>query len=543
LVAGIILSAVAAFLLALHINQTIVFPVREMKGLVDAMANTRFDVDIPRLRKDELGEMQRSMIKTRDNLQKALIDLKAERDEITAMKDSLKTGVFLMNKEYVIQGLYSKALEQVLATKSLEGITFTSLLAGSLGARELGLVQDYFDMVQSRSMPQKKLDSFNPLSELNYVSVETQKEKSLRCAFTSVEREGQVFVLGVIEDITAETRLKKRLAEEEAKRQEDMRSLFEVLHVSPAVFSNFIADAEYNFDQVMKLLKDDTVSSADALVRIYQLMHAIKSDAYILGLKSFGDKLHTLEGKLKTLRDAENPQGISLDDMLKLTLDIEKILQERDKLVSTLDTVRAYQTNVNEKRDQDEYVLVESLKRACEKVSADLEKKVTFTVRRMDSGVLKNAPRRQVKEILTQIARNAVYHGIESPEERTAKGKNETGVIELSVQKEGDDIRISLRDDGKGLDFEAIKRKAIEQHILSEEDANGKENQGRLLQTIFAPEFSTAESVGAHAGRGIGLNLVQDQVRELGGTIKVQTAPDKGTAFVILIPATQNRAG
>jgi chemotaxis protein histidine kinase CheA len=373
--------------------------------------------------------------------------------------------------------------------------------------------------------------------------VETQKEKNLRCSFTSVEREGQVFVLGVIEDITTETRLKKRLEEEEAKRQEEMSTLFEVIQVSPMVFSDFIADAGYNFDQVMQLLHDDTISSADALVQIYQLIHAVKSDAYILGLKSFGDKLHALEGKLKTLRDTENPQDIPLDDMLKLTLDIEKILQERDKLVSTLDTVRAYQTDVNEKRDQDEYVLVESLKRACEKVSADIGKKVTFTVRRMDSGVLKGAPRRQVKEMLTQIVRNAVYHGIESPEARVAKGKNETGVIELSVQKEGDAIRISLRDDGKGLDFEAIRRKAIERHILSEEDANGPENQGRLLQTIFTPEFSTAESAGAYAGRGIGLNLVQDQVRELGGTIKVQTAPDKGTAFVILIPATQNRTG
>jgi HAMP domain-containing protein len=137
LVAGIILSALAALLLALHINQTIVFPVREMKGVVDAMANTRFDVSIPRLRKDELGDMQRSLIQTRDNLQKALLDLKAERDEITAMKDNLKTGVFLMNKESVIQGHYSRALEEVLAASNLEGRKFTAILAASLGAREL----------------------------------------------------------------------------------------------------------------------------------------------------------------------------------------------------------------------------------------------------------------------------------------------------------------------------------------------------------------------------------------------------------------------
>jgi two-component system chemotaxis sensor kinase CheA len=154
----------------------------------------------------------------------------------------------------------------------------------------------------------------------------------------------------------------------------------------------------------------------------------------------------------------------------------------------------------------------------------------------MNSDVLKSAPRRQVKEMLIQIVRNAVYHGIESPEARVAKGKNETGEIELSVQKEGDAIRISLKDDGKGLDFEAIRRKAIEQHILSEAEAGGPEDRNRLLQIIFAPGFSTADTANAHAGRGIGLNMVQHRIHELGGTIKVQTALNKGTAFIVSIP-------
>jgi HAMP domain-containing protein len=436
LVAALVLSALAALLLALHINQTIVFPLREMKTLADAMAHTRFDVDIPRFRKDELGAMQRSMIETRNNLQKALTDLQAERDEITAMKDNLKTGVFLMNKDYVIQGHFSKALEKVLADSNLEGKNFTRLLEESFSAKELGLVQDYFDMVQTRAMPQKKLESINPLSELNYKSPQTKEEKTLRCGFAPVEREGEVFVLGTIEDITAETKLKKRLAEEEHKRQEEMSALFEVIHVAPSVFSDFIADVEYNFDQVMGILKDSAVSSSEALVRIYQLIHAVKSDAYILGLKSFGDRLHGLEGEIKALRDAEN-QDVPLNDMLQLTVELEQLLREKDKLVSTVDTVRSYKAE--EKGEQD--VLVESLKRACEKVSADLDKKLRFKIDHIDSGVLQNAPRRELKDILTQIVRNAVYHGIETPEEREKLGKSETGVIGLSVQGDGSSIR------------------------------------------------------------------------------------------------------
>jgi two-component system chemotaxis sensor kinase CheA len=457
--------------------------------------------------------------------------LKDERDEMAAMKDNIKTGVFLMNKDCVIQTNYSASLEKSLEGTGLAGKKFNDLLAASFTPKELASLKDYFDMVQSRSMAQNKLDSLNPLEEFTYkrTAANNTEEKTLRCGFTSLDRNGETFVLGTVEDVTAESKLKKRLSEEESKRQKEMRALFEVIHVPPSTLADFVEDATYNFEQVMTTLQDSAISSTDTVVRVYQLIHAVKSDAYILGLIGFGDKLHTLETELKHLSEGINEPA--LEDMLHLTVEIEQILQEKDKLVHTLDLLRAHAPD-EQPRDQENNVLVETLKKACERVSSDLGKKVRFVTGKIEAEALKAAPRRQAREILVQLVRNEMFHGIESPAERLALGKNETGVIQLSVQGVAGAVRFTLQDDGVGLNFDRIRAKALEKGLIKEDDTD----ENLLLRTIFSAGFSTSDTAGAHAGRGIGLNLVQDQIQALHGSIKVRTERGKGTAFIISIP-------
>jgi len=93
-----------------------------------------------------------------------------------------------------------------------------------------------------------------------------------------------------------------------------------------------------------------------------------------------------------------------------------------------------------------------------------------------------------------------------------------------------------LMDDGGGLDYKKISEKAVSSNVIKKEDANNKE---MLLKAIFAPGFSTAENEGMHAGRGIGLNLVRDRLKEVRGAIKVRSEPNKGTAFIMAVPAVK----
>jgi two-component system chemotaxis sensor kinase CheA len=460
-------------------------------------------------------------------------ELQTERDEITAMKDNLKVGVFLMNSQYVIQGAYSKALEGVLGTDEIEGKKFTDILASSLKPKERDTLEDYFGMILNRSFDVRMLEEINPISEFSYIVEHSGDDKTLRSSFAVVDRgHGEHFVLGTLEDITEAKLLQQQLAVEESKREEEMRALFQVIQIEPRVFGDFIEDTEYEFERINNTLKDKELSAKAAMVEIYQSIHAIKSNAVILGLDNFSGKLHDLESKIKVVRDQED---ITFEDILHITVELEKIMKEKDKFRETISKIEAFHAASGGNRRQDRYVLIETLTRACEKAAAALGKRAKFTVAELDGIVLEHGPRRVMKEVLTQMVRNAVYHGIEHPDERRARGKDGEGNIRVSIKYDGSLIHIKLSDDGRGIDFNKIREKALSLNLISKEDA---ENKNSLLKVIFSPGFSTADSADMHAGRGIGLNLVMERIRDLRGSIKIQTEPGKGTQFNIFIPLT-----
>ncbi|MDR1575036.1 MAG: hypothetical protein LBS37_03435 [Treponema sp.] len=460
--------------------------------------------------------------------------LQTERDEITAMKDNLKVGLFLMNRDFIIQPAYSKALEEVLSTSGLQGKDFVHLLSASIKAKEMETLKDYFEMIFNRSFDQAMLDDINPLRELNYISIESGETRILDCGFAPVTRAGgEVYILGTLQDITAEKELQNQLDKEENKRQEEMRSLFEIVQVEPMVFNDFIEDSEYEFERVNEILKDKTLTSNQVMVEIYQSVHAIKSNALILGLDGYGKKLHTLEDTIKNLRDQPT---VSFEDVLHITVELERIMREKDKFREAIDKILAFRGSGGRQSGQ---VLIDTLTRASDKAAKDLNRQVRFVPREIDAAALESGFRRIIKEVLTQLVRNAVVHGIEDPDERTAAGKEAEGLIHLSISIDDDKVHVRLKDDGRGLDFDKIKKRALEMSLIKPEEAD---NKNQLLRALFMPGFSTADSVSVHAGRGVGLSLVQDRLREVKGSLKVNTEKGRGTTFHIFIPLEANAA-
>ncbi|MDH5394973.1 MAG: Hpt domain-containing protein, partial [Gammaproteobacteria bacterium] len=136
---------------------------------------------------------------------------------------------------------------------------------------------------------------------------------------------------------------------------------------------------------------------------------------------------------------------------------------------------------------------------------------------------------------IEHMLRNAVAHGIESPEVRKKSGKPETGEIKFSIANEGSEIVIRIKDDGAGINLDAIREKAISRGLIS---ADAPVSKDVLLDMIMQSGFSTAESVNQIAGRGVGMDVVNTEIKQLGGIFNINTAKDKGTTFTVSLPLT-----
>jgi len=457
----------------------------------------------------------------------------AERDEIAVMKDNMQIGLFFMDKNFEIQDHYSRYLESMFIESNLVGKLFTDTISDSVSPAEMESIKDYLKMIHERSYDQEMLEEINPLNELHYKHKRTGSKKVFQFAFATVERgKNEIFILVTVYDITTRVELQQRLAEEETRRQEETQAVFELIQVQPDVFNDFMSDMEHEFDSIDTVHKNESLSVHDALVKIYQSIHAIKSNAVILGLNVFGNKVHNLESKIKKLREIQGE--IPFSDLLDLTMEIDKLSNERESFKDIISKIEAYSRSSGDKT-QNIKILIDSLTKTANRAAADEEKLITFIANEVDIEAVEKGPRRTIKEILMQLIRNSAVHGIETPETRKAKGKKEIGTIKLTLKISDDksSIQIRLSDDGSGLDYQKIAKRALSKNLIEKEDENNKD---ALLKVIFMPGFSTLETEGMHAGRGIGLNLVKDRIKEINGTIKLHSEEDKGTIFLISIP-------
>lgn len=138
---------------------------------------------------------------------------------------------------------------------------------------------------------------------------------------------------------------------------------------------------------------------------------------------------------------------------------------------------------------------------------------------------------------LGHLIRNSIDHGIESPEERVVLGKPQEGTITLEAEHRAGMLAITVRDDGRGINLEQVRRKIVEQKLISPEMVNSL-TEAEILDFLFLPGFSTAKDVTDISGRGVGLNVVQTMVQDVAGVLRITQAPKQGTTFHLQLPLT-----
>lgn len=184
--------------------------------------------------------------------------------------------------------------------------------------------------------------------------------------------------------------------------------------------------------------------------------------------------------------------------------------------------------------------LVPRLRRIVRQVSGEIGKKVEFDVVNPE-GELDRTLMERIVAPLEHMLRNGVDHGIEDQAGRRAAGKDETGHITLELTREGGEVVMILSDDGKGIDTDAVRRKAVERGLI-EESAHLTDQE--IQQFIFNAGFSTAAKVTQISGRGVGMDVVSSEIKQMGGSVSIDSKKGQGTRFIIRLPFTlaMNRA-
>lgn len=290
--------------------------------------------------------------------------------------------------------------------------------------------------------------------------------------------------------------------------------------------------------------------SADRMSKMLGLSSEMLVEAR--GLGRFKESLHHIKRQhdglamlLEDWRTLMLDNNVVDDDMYKLTLTqfdacrravVNQIssIDEYDRKSNNLAN-KLYNEVVGSRMRPFEDAIV-GLKRMVRDISRTLKKEVSLEISGLDCAVDRDVLEK-IKSPINHLLRNSVDHGIEDVEKRESVGKPRNATIKLVASHSSGMLRISINDDGSGIDIERLKNKLLEKKLLSNEMINDLADE-ELLEFLFLPDFSTRDEISEMSGRGVGLDVVREIVKDLGGVVTVNNRPGFGAEFVMMLPLT-----
>lgn len=277
--------------------------------------------------------------------------------------------------------------------------------------------------------------------------------------------------------------------------------------------------------------------------RLADQLRRMETELEIQILSQIGDE-HALESDFDPLEmdqySALNQLSKSLSESASDLLDIKTTMLDKTRetenlLLQLSRTQTDLQEGLMDSRTVPFSRITPRLQRIVRQTATELGKSVELRILNDEGEIDRNILER-ITSPLEHMLRNAVDHGIEKSQERIESGKSRTGLITLEVLREGGEIVINLTDDGRGINVNAVRQKAIEQGLISAKDTSLKTLD--IMQYIFNAGLSTAKSVSQISGRGVGMDVVQSEVKQLGGVVTVDSESGRGSRFTMRLPLT-----
>ncbi len=353
-----------------------------------------------------------------------------------------------------------------------------------------------------------------------------------------------------------------------------LEELGTVIHSEPSVQD--IEDEHFDFDFTVVLLTDKDAETAKKKVENVSeikmaCVEAIKAEAVATVVAE--EKKESVETTTTVQKESAAPAAAQqktstskpvvnrsvrvdidkLDDLMNL---VSELIIAKNGLVAInttdvtglresgfneqIEYLERITTNLHQSVMKTRMVPIENVVSRFPRMIRDISKKLDKKMELYMSGEETELDRTVIDEIgdpLMHMLRNAADHGLETNEERIKAGKPEVGSIFLNAYQDGNNVVIEVRDDGKGVDVEKIKKKAVEKGTITPEQAATMTDK-EAIELLFRPSFSTAEQISDLSGRGVGLDVVKSKIEALGGDVEAKTVLGEGTTFIVRLPLT-----
>ena len=468
------------------------------------------------------------------------------RRETREILQTVKDGLFLVDKNLRIGSQYSGALENIIGQRNVGGKDLGQVLESIVSQKDVETTRGFIAQLFNQRIKPKLITDLNPLHRIP-VEVDDlngfKQERFLDFQFSRVYEGDEIArILVSVSDITAAVRLEERLAQEREQNDMQMETLTSVLNIEPDLVSSFLSSVRQCMDRINAILREQVGHNKETLKAklrdIYREIHSIKGESSALRLNSFVLLATAFEDKIESLQKQPELTG---NDFLPLTVMLDELIAAFKGIEQLAKRVGVVASNQKDGRNLPPTHTESGLmKRYFDQFAQDIarrnNKKVTVDCQGFDEIQLPQQTAAFVKEIVLQLLRNSIYHGIEDPIERQTIGKPETGVVKILLENgKNNHIMLTVEDDGSGLDANRIRQKAVEKGLYTEEQAELL-NSKQLLSLIFASGFSTAKAGNEDAGRGVGMGIVKDRIQSMGGRLKTESEKGKFTRFTANIP-------
>jgi Amt family ammonium transporter len=503
--------------------------------ILDTQAETgRFDLRVPVEPFTEIGQIARRYNNLLENIENHVV----ARSDYLAILDNINDGLFLLDKEMKIAGHYSKSMETIFNRTNIGQASFKTLLSDLMPDTEMANKYDYLDLLFDSQIPDETLENLNPFENLEiFIDDKSAKfhSKNIGISFRRIFFDTDVVrLMGIVKDLTEQEKLSREVDRMKQTAQTEMEMFYRIQHINPRIFAEFITQAKEGIEKINQVLSSPGTEIEKRLDIIFRQIHTLKGDAHLLELDFVSGKAHDFESMIEELKNSES---ISNQDFIPLAVKLSELMGLFTQLDAIGDRLNAFQCAfVEDSVGAD--LITWSVKSLVDRFNSERGQHTRFVFSDFHSDIIPHTMRRGIKDIFVQLARNSLSHGLESEDERERIGKGEPSIIEIKSSVKDNSLSLTLKDNGRGIDYDRLREKALHEGIISEEESQSLTNR-ELVGFIFQSSFSTARQVNQEAGRGIGMSVVSKILSRMNGKLIVKNTPGQSCEFECLIPLNE----